>query len=220
MKSTYNIISIKGAFYKRSPRWPARVVGLTGGIASGKSTVGKMLSELDFPVIDTDRLAKEVVEPGKPAWEELVSYFGEKILKNDESLDRRLMLEIILTDIEARQLAEKIIHPQVFIRMDQILKNLASTGKNVAVVEVPLLFEAGWQQLFDYVVTVVALDAICIKRLTECKKISSDTASKWMATQISQELKAKMSDYVIYNNAGLDELRNKVNNLAKVLRQM
>jgi dephospho-CoA kinase len=214
-----DILSQKGKFCKRSSNWPARVIGLTGGIASGKSTVGRMLSEQDFPVIDTDRLAKEVVEPGKPALEELVRAFGREMLRGNGTLDRRRMLDVILTDADARQLVEKIIHPHVFKRMDQILQHLAASGNNIVIVEVPLLFEAGWQDLFDYVVTVLAPEPLCIKRLTKRKKISHDTASKWMVTQISQEVKAKRSDYIIHNNAGLDELQIKVNDLAKVLRQ-
>ena len=215
-----NILSKKCKFCKRSSNWPAGVIGLTGGIASGKSTVGRMLSEQDFPVIDTDRLAKEVVEPGKPALEELVRAFGREILTGNKTLDRRRMLEVILTDADARQLAEKIIHPRVFKRMDQILQHLAASGDNIVIVEVPLLFEAGWQDLFDYVVTVLAPESLCVKRLIKCKEISRDTAYKWMATQILQEVKAGRSDYVIHNNAGLDELRIKVNDLAKVLRHL
>ena len=215
-----NILSKKGKFCKRSSNWPAIVIGLTGGIASGKSTVGRMLSEQNFPVIDTDKLAKEVVEPGKPALEKLVKAFGTEILKDDKTLDRHRMLDVILTDTDARRLVEKIIHPHVFKRMDQILQRLAASGNNIVIVEVPLLFEAGWQDLFDYVITVLAPEPLCIKRLTKRKKISHDMASKWMATQISQEVKAKRSDYIIHNNAGLDELQIKVNNLAKVLRQL
>ena len=215
-----NILSKKCKLCKRSSNWPAGVIGLTGGIASGKSTVGRMLSEQDFPVIDTDRLAKEVVEPGKPALEELVRAFGREILTGNKTLDRRRMLEVILTDADARQLAEKIIHPHVFKRMDQILQHLAASGDNIVIVEVPLLFEAGWQDLFDYVVTVLAPESLCVKRLIKCKEISRDTASKWMAIQIPQEVKAGRSDYVIHNNAGLDELRIKVNDLAKVLRHL
>jgi dephospho-CoA kinase len=157
-----NILSKKGNFCKRSSNWPARVIGLTGGIASGKSTMGRMLSEQNFPVIDTDKLAREVVEPGKPALEKLVSTFGAKILKDDKTLARHRMLEMILTDADARQLVENIIHPHVFKRMDQILQHLAASGNNVVIVEVPLLFEAGWQDLFDYVVSVVAPEPICI----------------------------------------------------------
>jgi dephospho-CoA kinase len=215
-----NILSKKGKFCKRSSNWPAKVIGLTGGIASGKSTVGRMLSEQNFPVIDTDKLAKEVVEPGKPALEELVNAFGRKNLRGNGTLDRRRMLEMILTDAGTRQLVENIIHPHVFKRMDQILQHLAASGNNVVIVEVPLLFEAGWQDLFDYVVTVLVPEPICTKRLAEGKKMSIDMASRWMATQISQEAKAKRSDYVVHNNAGLDELQIKVNNLAKVLKHL
>jgi dephospho-CoA kinase len=215
-----NILSKRGKFCKRSSKWPAGVIGLTGGIASGKSTVGRMLSEQDFPVIDTDRLAKEVVEPGKPALEELVKAFGREILMGNGTLDRHRMLDMILTDAGTRKLVEKIIHPYVFKRMDQILQQLAASGKNIVIVEVPLLFEAGWQHLFDYVVTVLAPEPLCIERLTRHKEISHDMASKWLATQISQEVKAKRSDYIIRNSAGLDELQIQVNDLAKLLRQM
>ena len=215
-----NIVSKKGNFCKRSSNWPAKVIGLTGGIASGKSTVGRMLSERNFPVIDTDKLAREVVEQGKPALEELVRAFGTEILKDDKSLDRHRMLEMILTDAGTRRLVENIIHPYVFKRMDQMLQQLAASGNNVVIVEVPLLFEAGWQDLFDYIISVVAPELICTKRLAERKNMSIDVASKWMATQISQEVKAERSDYIVHNNAGLDELQIKVNRLSEILKQL
>jgi dephospho-CoA kinase len=215
-----NIISKKGNFCKRSSDRPAKVIGLTGGIASGKSTVGRMLSEQNFQVIDTDKLAREVVEPGKPALEELVKTFGAEILKDDKTLDRHRMLEMILTDAVTRRLVENIIHPYVFKRMDQILQQLAASGANVVIVEVPLLFEAGWQDFFDYIISVVAPEPICIKRLAERKKMSIDMASRWMATQIPQEVKARKSDYVVHNNAGLDELQIQVDRLSGVLKHL
>ena len=215
-----NIISKKGKFCKRSSDRPAKVIGLTGGIASGKSTVGRMLSEQNFPVIDTDKLAREVVEPGMPALKELVKAFGAKILKDDKTLDRHRMLEMILTDAGTRRLVENIIHPYVFKRMDQILQHLAASGNNIVIVEVPLLFEAGWQDFFDYIISVVAPESICTKRLAERKKMSIDMASRWMVIQIPQEVKAKRSDYVIHNNAGLDKLRTQVNQLSEVLKQL
>ena len=215
-----NILSKKGNFCKRSSNWPAKVIGLTGGIASGKSTVGRMLSEQNFLVIDTDKLAKEVVEPGKPALEELVKVFGKEILRNNGTLDRHQMLNVILTDADARQLVEKIIHPHVFKKMDQTLQHLTASGNNIVIVEVPLLFEAGWQKLFDYIVSVVAPEPICIKRLAERKKMSHNMATKWMATQISQEVKARKSDYVVHNNAGLDELQIQADRLSEVLKHL
>jgi dephospho-CoA kinase len=215
-----NILSKKGKFCKRSSNWPARVIGLTGGIASGKSTVGRMLSEQNFPVIDTDELARKVVGPGKPALEELVRAFGTKITKDNKTLDRRRMLEMMLTGAGTRRLVEKIIHPYIFKRMDQILQQLAASGHDVVIVEVPLLFEVGWQGLFDYIITVVSPEPICTKRLAGRKKMSINMASGWMATQISQEVKAKRSNYVVYNSAGLNELRIQVNRLARVLKHL
>ncbi|MBW1939587.1 MAG: dephospho-CoA kinase [Deltaproteobacteria bacterium] len=215
-----DILSKKNKFCKRSSNWPDKVIGLTGGIASGKSTVGRMLSEQNFPVIDTDKLAREVVEPGKFALKELVKVFGSEILKDDKTLDRHQMMNVILTDADARQLVEKIIHPHIFKKMNQILQHLATSGNNNVIVEVPLLFEAGWQDLFDYIISVVAPEPICIKRLAERKKMSVDMASKWMATQIPQEVKAKRSNYIVHNNAGLDRLQIQVNQLSEVLKQL
>jgi dephospho-CoA kinase len=127
---------------------------------------------------------------------------------------------MMLTDANTRKLVENIIHPYVFKRMDQILRQLAASGKSVVIVEVPLLFETGWQNFFDYVFSVVAPEPICIKRLAERKQMSIDMASKWMATQIPQEVKAKRSDYVIHNNAGLYELQIQVNRLSEILKQL
>jgi len=203
---------------KRSHGWPDRVIGLTGGIASGKSTVLEMLSGHRFPVIDTDRLAREAVEAKEPALEELVRAFGKKILRDDGTLDRQEILDMILTDAKARRLVEGIIHPRVFKRMDQALRQLAASGHDLVLVEVPLLFEAGWQDLFDYIVTVVAPDSACIKRLSKRNKVSRDKALRWIATQIPQGVKAKRSDYVLYNDAGSDGLQIQVNRLAEVLR--
>ena len=130
------------------------------------------------------------------------------------------MLEMILIDAGTRRLVENIIHPYVFKRMDQILQHLAASGNNVVIVEVPLLFEAGWQDLFDYIISAVAPELICTKRLAERKNMSIDVASKWIATQISQEIKAERSDYVVHNNAGLDDLQIKVNRLSEILKQL
>jgi dephospho-CoA kinase len=214
------ILSKKDEFCKRPLNWPDKVIGLTGGIASGKSTVGRMLSGHNFPVIDTDRLAKEVTVPGGPALAELVKTFGREILDDNKVLDRHRLLNIILDDASVRQLVERIVHPYVFKRMDGKLQHLAASGKNIVIVEVPLLFEAGWQKLFDYIVAVLAPEPLCIERLVKHKNISPEMASKWIATQISQEVKAGKSDYVVQNDAGLNELQAQVNRLSEVLRYL
>ncbi len=213
------IVSNTDESCKRSPDWPDRVIGLTGGIASGKSTVLEMLSGQKFPIIDTDRLAREVVEPRGPALEKIIKVFGKKILKNDGTLDRKRMLDMMLSDIKARRLVEGIIHPRVFRRMDQALRQLAASGRDLVLVEVPLLFEAGWQDLFDYIVTVVTPESTCIERLTRRNKVSHDKAIRWIASQIPQEVKARRSDYILYNNGGLNGLRVQVNRLAEVLKE-
>jgi len=214
------ILPEKAEFYKRPPNWPDKVIGLTGGIASGKSTVGRMLSGHNFPVIDTDMLAKEVTVPGEPALAELVKTFGKGILDDNKVLDRNRLLNIILDDASARQLVERIIHPYVFKRMDGMLQHLAASGNNIVIVEVPLVFEAGWQKLFDYIVAVLAPEPLCIERLVRRKRISHDTASQWIATQISQEVKAGKSDYVVQNYAGLNELQIQVNRLSEILKHL
>ncbi len=201
---------------KRPSGWPDRVIALTGGIASGKSTVRRMLSG-HIPSIDTDRLAREVVGPRKPALKELIRAFGRDILKVDRTLDRERMLDMILNDARTRRLVERIIHPRVFRQMDQALRQLAASGHDLVLVEIPLLFEVGWQDLFDYIVTVVAPDTACIERLSKRNRISRDKALRWISSQIPQEVKARRSDYVLYNRAGLEDLQIQVNRLLDLL---
>ncbi|HID97459.1 MAG TPA: dephospho-CoA kinase [Thermodesulfobacteriaceae bacterium] len=200
--------------------WPSVVAGLTGKLAAGKSTVADMLRKQGIPIVDTDALAREAVEPGEHGLEELVEEFGKGILNADGSLDRCRMREMILADKETQRRVEQCIHPYVFRRMDCILKEFSDSGHDLAVVEVPLLFEAGWEVFFDCIVTVTAPDSLCMERLKKRNRVSRLAAARWMAAQMPVEQKCARSDFVISNDRGLEELAGQVVILAGKLRDM
>jgi dephospho-CoA kinase len=203
---------------KRTNR-PAMVIAVTGAIASGKSTVSGLLSQRGFPVIDTDALARQAVKPGEPALEKLVRALGQGILRADMGLDRALLLDLMLSDRDVRRLVGDIIHPCVHRRMDQMLQELAASGRQLAVVEVPLLFEAGWEGQFDFVVAVTAPESECIERLIQRNRLPREKAVGWLAAQTPQEEKARRSDFVIRNDGDIDKLQAQVDALTELLRK-
>ena len=121
-------------------------IGLTGGIASGKSTVSCMLAELGARIIDTDEIARAVVRPNQPAWHEIVTYFGREILLPDDNLDRKILGEKIFNDQVAREGLEKITHPHIETEVHNRLTQAKLDGQRIVVLDVPLLFEIGWQK--------------------------------------------------------------------------
>jgi dephospho-CoA kinase len=195
------------------------VIAVTGAIASGKSTVSRLLSQRGFPVIDTDVLARQAVEPGEPALKRLVQALGRGILRADMGLDRAALLDLMLSDRDSRRLVEGVIHPRVQQRMDQILRELAASGHQCAVVEVPLLFEAGWERQFDFVVAVTAPESACLDRLVERNRMPRGKAVRWLNAQMPQEEKARRSDFVIRNDGDMNSLEAQVDVLTELLRK-
>lgn len=196
-----------------------RVVGLTGGIATGKTTVARMLASHGLPVIDADELAREVVAPGKPAWHEVVSAFGRQILNEDTSLNRARLREIVLQDPAARRRLEDLIHPRVRREVKRRLSELSTAGCEVAVVEVPLLFEAGWADLFHVIVAITAPEEVCVQRLVERHRVSREVARLWIESQMPQEEKARRASWAIANDKDLEGLKTQVEGLVRTLEK-
>jgi dephospho-CoA kinase len=158
--------------------------GLTGGIASGKSTVAAMLRELGFPVIEADRLAHQVMEPGQPAYNEVVSVFGDKILDSDKSINRSSLAAIVFDDHEKLAQLNGIIHPRVEEEMLRMFAELAKGGKHAAAfVEAALIFEAGLHKKLDGVVVAWCLPQQQLARLME-RGLSEVEAGKRIAAQM------------------------------------
>jgi len=197
------------------------LVGLTGGIASGKSIVAAMLEEMGAQIIDFDILARKVVEPGRPAWKEIVDCFGREILLDDDNLDRKMLSGIVFSDTEKRKRLEAFIHPRIseeFIKqVDRIaLKDPASIILGV----VPLLFEGKMQDLYQQVVVVYISGKKQIERLTERDGISRKEATRILDAQMPIDEKVGYADLVINNEGPLQETREQVRRLWQALKEL
>jgi dephospho-CoA kinase len=183
-----------------------KLVGLTGGIASGKSTVAKILTGLGIAIINADDLAREVVEPGREAWKEIVGSFGAEVLQSDRSLDRQKLRTLIFDQPEARKKLESIIHPRVRALADERIRQRDAEGYDVIVYEVPLLFEGNLQEWLRPVILVACDVETQKRRLQQRDGLTAAEAHKHIAAQMSLEDKRRLADYVIENNGSLEDL--------------
>ncbi|MBI4488969.1 MAG: dephospho-CoA kinase [Deltaproteobacteria bacterium] len=187
-----------------------KVIGLTGGIATGKSAVASLLSELGARIIDADELAREVVKPGREAWQDIVEAFGTEILREDKTIDREKLRKIVFRDPKARKRLESITHPHIRTLAQQRIQNLAAEGAGIIVYEAPLLFE-NQVHLWLRPVILVACDLATQKhRLRERDGLNEEEIQQHLKAQMSLEEKRKLADFIIENNGDLEELRRKV----------
>jgi len=189
----------------------ALILGVTGGIASGKSTVAEMFQDLGVPMIDFDLLARDVVSPGQPAWEEIVNHFGSHILCKDGSLDRKKLSRIVFADPQKRKALESITHPRIVDLFLSKAKALLKDHRNAIIQAViPLLFEAGLEDLVDKIVVVYVPRRIQIERLMRRDNISLQHAEDILNAQMPIEEKLRYADFVVRNEKGLEETRRQV----------
>ncbi len=187
------------------------LLGVTGSIGTGKSTVAKMLEKLGAPVIDFDILSRIVVEPGKPAYQDIVSFFGEQVLAEDKTLDREKLREIVFRDLEKRKKLESFTHPRIGEAYAEQVEQL-SKGEDQVIIQVviPLLIETHMQAMFDHLLMVYAPEEIQLKRLMERDHISEELALKIIRSQMSVEEKKGYCDWIIDNSGSLEETRKQV----------
>jgi dephospho-CoA kinase len=194
-----------------------KLIGLTGGIASGKSAVSAILRRLGAQVIDADALAREVVEPHQPAWNEIVQTFGNKVLQADNTLDRKKLRKTVFDKPEARKQLEAITHPKIRKLAQQKIKDYASSGASLVVYEAPLLFETKIHLWIRPVILVACDTKIQKQRLQERDHLTEAEIEQHLGAQMSLEEKRKLADYVIENSGTLRELENKVTALVETL---
>ncbi len=176
------------------------ILGVTGGIAAGKSTVTSALAALGAVVVSADELAREVVLPGSPTLERLVERFGREILLPEEGLDRRALAALVFADPRAREDLNRIIHPAIAELSRQRLRQLAAEGHPLIVYEAPLLFEAGAEDRVDAVLAVTIREDLQLRRLVVRDGLSPEEARARIAAQMPQAEKAARADYVIDNS--------------------
>ncbi|MBK9294605.1 MAG: dephospho-CoA kinase [Oligoflexia bacterium] len=190
-------------------------IGITGGIATGKSTVSKMLQDLGEVVIDADLLAKEVVQPESFGLNAVVTYFGPEVLKKSGELDRKKMAEIVFKDPTQRTLLENILHPLIQWRSLQEREVLQHSGKVKAFYDAALIYEKNLQSRFDAIIVVVANQDVQKKRLMERNKLTPVQAQKIIESQWPLLKKAEQAKYVIDNNGTINETKKQLVSILK-----
>ncbi|GGO86902.1 dephospho-CoA kinase [Nocardioides phosphati] len=183
-------------------------LGLTGGIASGKSTVSRIFAELGAIIIDSDVLAREVVAPGTEGLAEVVAAFGPEILTEDGEMDRAKVGAIVFADPDKRKVLEQVIHPRVFLRALEI--DQAAGEHDVVINDIPLLVETNQADRFDAVVVVDVPTELQVERMVRDRGMTPDEASARIAAQASREQRLAVATYVIENTGTLEELRERV----------
>jgi dephospho-CoA kinase len=181
------------------------VIGLTGGIASGKSTVSNMLKEMNITVVDADLEARLAVEKGEPAYQKIISGFGADILLDNGEIDRQKLGSIIFHDSEKRQLLNSIVHPEVRVRMNNKIESAIQGGEQVVVLDIPLLFESKLTRMVQKTILVYVDREVQLKRLMERNSLSLEEAEARIKSQMPLSEKVALADEVIDNNGSLNE---------------
>ena len=196
------------------------VVGLTGGIASGKSTVSRMFREAGIPVICADDLAHEAVKPGSDALDEIRRTFGDEFVDSAGNLNRAAMARLVFQDKTERKTLESIIHPRVAEEQGRLLQEFATQGHNIVIVDVPLLYESGQKDFFDMIVVAYVPPEIQIGRLIARDNLSREEAMSRLDAQMPIDEKKSLAGVVIDNTGTVEFTRKQVLEVIKEMRAL
>lgn len=192
--------------------------GLTGGIATGKSYIDRCFVDLGAHLIDADLIAREVVEPDKPAWKKIVDHFGESILNPDRTLDRKKLGKRVFANREELKRLESFIHPEVFKREDELVREIRDKDPDaIIIVDAALMIESGSYKRFDKVILVVVDESIQLERLMNRDGISKEEALQKISSQMPQSEKRKFADFIIDSSGTRDESKSQVEELFQKL---
>jgi len=193
------------------------VIGLTGGIGSGKSTVAKMFVALGVPVIDMDQIARQVVEPGQTALTQITHEFGASILDTDGRLNRRKLRELIFESVENRRSLEAILHPLI---RQETQRQISKLDAAYCIVVIPLLLESNQRTLVDRILVVDVPEVLQITRTMQRDHVSTSDVQKILAAQVNRSSRLAAADDVIDNSAGLEQVRIRVAELDQQYRSL
>jgi len=190
-----------------------KVIGLTGGIGSGKSTVSQFLAELGAVIIDADKVGHEVFKPSTEVWHEVVAVFGKQIIAANGTINRKKLGAIVFGNSEAQAQLNQIMHPRIHDMVKTQLEEYRRQGVVVVVLEAPLLVEAGWTSLVDEVWVTIASEATVLKRLRERTGLSERESLARIRSQLPTEKRVRHADVVIDTDCALAELKAKIREL-------
>ncbi len=189
------------------------VIGLTGGIASGKSTVSNMIIKMGIKVVDADQIARDVVEIGKPAYNQIVKVFGKEILQHDNSLNREKLGALVFSDQKKREQLNKIVHPEVRKEMLHQVNEEKELGSDAVVLDIPLLFESKLTYMVDKTILVYVDEEIQLQRLMNRNGYNKDQAKLRIQSQLPLKDKRKLADEVINNNDSLEKTKSQLEDI-------
>jgi dephospho-CoA kinase len=212
-------MDVKGPYQNNSSANGSLKVAVTGGAASGKTSVCNRFEELGVKVISSDTLSREAVAPGSPAYEKIVNYFGKKVLTKKGHLNRQALRRIIVRNDSARKALEQIIHPEIIRQMHEKMAEAEKEGEPVILVEVPLLFELHLEDNFDVVVVVSTDYQSQVERLMERDKVSRPDAEALLRTQLPDAEKIERANYVIRNMGSREKMLESVDRLCRKFHQ-
>ncbi|GAB4256528.1 dephospho-CoA kinase [Thermincola ferriacetica] len=198
-----------------------KVIGLTGGIASGKSAVSSILRQLGAEVIDADVVARQVVAPGEPAWQRIVQAFGPEILKDDGNINRPFLGQIIFNDPVKRRILNEITHPEIIKSIAAEAEKYRAQNKKgqVVVIDAPLLLEVGLHKLVDEVWVIYVSPETQIERLMKRNNFTREQALARINSQMPMEEKLRFADKIINNDGSLANTRKQIEQLMKSLTE-
>jgi dephospho-CoA kinase len=197
------------------------VVGLTGGLATGKSSVARLFQDCGAIVIDADVLAREAVEPGRPAWRDIVRVLGKKVLQPDRTLDRRTVGRIVFGNRAKLKQLNAIVHPRVAREQNRLTREIVSKEPDAVIIyDAPVLIEAGAHKRMNKIIVVAADQATQIKRLCNRSHFSRAEALRRIRSQLPLAQKVKLADYVIDGTLSFEQTKNEVQRIYAQLEQL
>jgi len=190
------------------------IIGLTGGIVSGKTTVANMFQKLGAKIIDADKIGHQIILPRKPAWEKIIQEFGHSILREDLTIDRKKLGLLVFSNQKLLEKLNKITHPEIKKAINQKIsdfKLIHHHYSRIMIIEVPLLFETGMEHLMDKIILVSLSEKEQIRRLSKRNGFDKDESLKRIKSQMSNKIKAGKADYIIDTNQSLEMTKKQVN---------
>lgn len=195
-------------------------LGLTGGIATGKSTASKYFLTQGVPVVDTDKIAHQLMEPGQASYQAIVKNFGSKILQKNQTIDRKKLGAIVFNDHKQLNILNDLTHPLIRKETFRQMDKYKTQDYPICVVDVPLLFESGWDKYVDKTLVIATTPELELEHLMQRDNLSKAEAEKRINSQLPIKEKVKKASYTIENTATIDKLEKQLSELLKVLRKV
>jgi dephospho-CoA kinase len=197
------------------------IVGLTGGVASGKTAVSQVFKEEGAYIIDADQIARELVQPHQLSWNELIRAFGQEILQEDGSIHRKKLADKVFADPKERKLLNQVLHPRIKEEMDRRTREIEQKDPEaIVVIDAALLVELGDHQGMDRVIVVTSTERQQIQRLKDRDGADQEEARKILSSQMAPEEKLKVADFVIRNEGSLNEVRRRAKEVFQELKRI